>query len=83
MLNLLNMDETHPSIHQIFTKSALSVRRTKNNFARNLVDMTLEETINAGAASRLTDISAFQQSIVAKKDRPLLNLQEELYLLNY
>ena len=60
-------------------KSALSVRRSKNNFARTTVDMTLEETINADAASGLTGISAFQQSYVAKKpDGPLLNLQEVL-----
>jgi hypothetical protein len=66
LLNLLNMDETHPGIRQMLDKGALSVRRTNNPFARNPVDMTLEQTINADAASRLTGISAFQQSIAAK-----------------
>ena len=35
----------------------------------NPVDITLEQTINADAASRLTGISSFKQSIAAKKSR--------------
>ena len=66
LLNLLNMDESHPGIRQVLENGALSVRRSSNSFARNPVDMTLEQTINADAASRLTGISAFQQSIAAK-----------------
>ena len=68
------MEETHPGIHQIFTKGAIFVRRTKNNFARNPFDMTLEEKLNADAASRLTGIRDFRQPIAAKTDGPLLNL---------
>ena len=60
------MQDTNPDIHQIFTKGALSVRRAKNYFARNHVTMTLEETINADAASRRTGINAFQQSVAEK-----------------
>ena len=48
---LLNMDETHPDICQMLEQGALSVQRTGNSFARNPVDMWLEQTINAGAAN--------------------------------
>ena len=64
--NLLNIDNSHPGLGQILSKGALSVRRTKNSFARNPVNMTLEQTINADAASQLTGITAFHQNVAAK-----------------
>lgn len=45
----------------------LLVKRTKNTFARTPVDQALEQTVNADAASRLTGISAFSQSIGARQ----------------
>ena len=66
-LNLLNMDTTHPGVRQMLENGGLSIKRTMNTFARSPVDMTLEETINADAASRLTGISAFIGSINARK----------------
>ena len=66
ILNLLNMDTTHPGVRQMLEKGALTIRRSSKPFSRLPVDMTLEQTINADAASRLTGISAFQQSDAAK-----------------
>ena len=66
VMHLLNIDRSHPGLHEILGKGALSVRRSQNQFSRNPVDMTLEQTINQDAASRMTGISAFQQSIAAK-----------------
>lgn len=65
-LNLINIDRSHPGLRDVLGKGALSVRRTSNNFSRNPVDMTLEQTINQDAASRSTGITAFQQNIAAK-----------------
>ena len=44
-----------------------SVRRTEKHFSRSPVDLTLEQTIDADSASRLTGIAAFSQSIGARK----------------
>ena len=46
---------------------ALSIGRTSKNFSRVAVDMTLEQTINKDAASRQTCITAFTQSVNARK----------------
>ena len=63
LLNLLNIDETHPGVRQMLEKGALSVRRSNVAFGRNPIDLTLEQTINADAASKLT---GYQQSVAAK-----------------
>ncbi len=66
VVQLINMDKTHPGVRDTLAKGALSIRRTSNNFSRAPVDMTLEQTINQDAASGLTGIAAFQQSTGAK-----------------
>ncbi len=66
-LNLLNIDYTHPGVHENLVAGALSIKRTKKPFTRNAVDLTLEQTVNADAASRLTGISAFTSSSEARK----------------
>jgi len=66
-LNLLNIDTTHPGIRETLTNGGLSVRRTEKHFSRSPVDLTLEQTIDADSASRLTGIAAFSQSIGARK----------------
>ena len=58
-LNLVNIDNTHPGVRHILENGALSIRRTDKAFSRTPVDMTLEQTVNADAASRLTGIFAF------------------------
>ena len=66
-LDLLNIDETHPSARAILEAGALSIRRTNKPFSRSPVDLTLEQTVNADAASRLTGIAAFSKSVSARK----------------
>lgn len=46
---------------------ALSIRRTAKNFSRSPIDLTLEQTINANAANRLTGITSFTNSITARQ----------------
>ena len=55
-LNLLNMDETHPGLRDILEAEGFAVRRTNHSFSRCPVDLTLEQTVNADAASRQTGI---------------------------
>ena len=61
-LDLLNMENTHPGIRTNFENGALSIRRSDRAFARCPVDIVLEQTVNADAASRTTGISAFALS---------------------
>ena len=65
-LDLMNIDDTHPGLKQILGKGAFTVRRTAHDFSRIPVDLTLEQTINADAASRLTGITAFTNDYSAR-----------------
>ena len=65
-LDLLNIDDTHPGLRDILNNGAFTVRRTGHNFSRIPVDLTLEQTINADAASRLTGITAFTNNYSAR-----------------
>lgn len=64
---LINIDLTKPDLRYEFEHGALSVRRTTKNFCRTPIDLTLEQTINANAANKLTGISAFTNSISARQ----------------
>ena len=66
-LNLLNMERTHPGICEVFNAGALSIRRSSKSFARNAVDLTLEQTINRDAASRQGAIAALAGAAVTVK----------------
>jgi len=66
-LNLLNIDSTHPGIRHILLSGGLSVRRSTKPFTRTPIDLTLEQTINADAASQMTGISAFTQNFNARR----------------
>ena len=63
----MNIDETHPGARTILKNGAFSIKRTTKPFIRNPVDLTLEQTVNANAASRMTGISAFTTSDQALK----------------
>ena len=56
-LNLLNMEDSHPGIKRVLCNGAFSIRRTDKNFSRSAIDITLEQTTNADAASRNTGIA--------------------------
>lgn len=56
--NLQNINTTHPGLYEYFVNGGLSIRRTNKNFARSPIDLTLEQTINARSANRLTGIAA-------------------------
>ena len=75
-LDLLNMDDTHPGLRQLLEKGAFTVRRSDNSFSRCPVDLTLEQTVNADEASRLTGISAATNSYSARVDGQSQSMQE-------
>lgn len=62
-----NIDGKYPGLRNEFENGALSIRRTNANFCRTPVDITLEQTINANAANKLTGISSFTNSIYARQ----------------
>ena len=53
-LDLLNVEDSHPGLRYLLDQGVFTVRRTDKAFSRCPVDLTLEQTINADAASRLT-----------------------------
>ena len=57
-LDLLNIDSTHSGLRDILSQGTFTVCRTSKSFNRSSVDLALEQTVNADAVSRLTDISA-------------------------
>lgn len=65
--NFVNIDVTHPGLREELLSGALSIRRTTKNFCRSPVDLTLEQTINANAANKLTGISAFTNNLDARQ----------------
>lgn len=53
-LDLMNLDDSHPGLRHLLENGGFSIRRSNNEFSRIPVDLTLEQTVNADAASRLT-----------------------------
>ena len=65
-LDLLNIDNTHPGLRAILEGRAFSVRRTNKPFSRAPLDLTLEQTVNCDAASRLTRLSSATNNYSAR-----------------
>lgn len=64
--NLLNIAETHPKIAAAFNSGLIGSKRTPKPFSRSPFDLTMEQTYNADAGSKLTGISHFTNSISAR-----------------
>ncbi|GFT46366.1 uncharacterized protein TNCV_3127141 [Trichonephila clavipes] len=54
--NLLKVAETHPDLYKEFKQSCFGIKRATKPFSRQLIDLVLEQTINAEAARRLTGV---------------------------
>lgn len=65
--NLLKIDETHPGLKIALEKGSLGVKRTPKPFSRQPIDLTLEQTINADTANKLTGIVNNTNSISARQ----------------
>ena len=61
-LFLYKLKQMDPTARDILKAGAMSIHRTKMSYARNVVDLTLEQTVNKYAASPMRSISAFRNS---------------------
>lgn len=52
--NLVNVENTHPGLKESLINGGISIRRTNKYFSGSPIDLTLEQTINADAANKLT-----------------------------
>lgn len=58
---LLNIEKTHPGLLAECKETFLGLRRTPKPHSRIPIDLTLEQTINANAASRATGVINFDK----------------------
>ncbi|XP_076672225.1 uncharacterized protein LOC143371161 [Andrena cerasifolii] len=65
--NLLKIDDTHPGLRLEFERGSFGIRRTNKPFSRQPIDLTLEQTINADAANKLTGVIHTSNSISARQ----------------
>ena len=63
--NLLKLSETQKNVYDLFKKGCFGIKRTKMDFSRLPIDLTLEQTINADVASQKTGILYITNSISA------------------
>ncbi|CAF4952709.1 unnamed protein product [Pieris macdunnoughi] len=64
---LMKVHETHPGLQLQLARGSFGVRRTDKSFSRQPIDLTLEQTINADAANKLTGIMHTTNSISARQ----------------
>ena len=65
--NLLEINETLPELSAEFQEGAFALKRTKKPFSGIPIDLTLEQTINADAASQRTGVTSMTNSIAARQ----------------
>lgn len=67
LCNLIDLKLDKSELLNDFMRGAFGVKRTNNKFSRSPVDLTLEQTINADAASSLTGVTHFTNSVSARQ----------------
>ncbi len=61
-LFLHKLETAAPKVYDVLAKGAFSIRRTRNDYSRSAVDLSLEQTVNRDAASNMKGIVAFRNS---------------------
>lgn len=64
---LSNIEKTHPGLKDQLENGSFAIRRTQKNFARSAIDLTLEQTINASAANRLSGLTTYTNSLSGRQ----------------
>ncbi|GFY57818.1 uncharacterized protein TNIN_176351 [Trichonephila inaurata madagascariensis] len=64
--NLLKVAETHPDLNEEFKQSCFGIKRATKPFSIQLINLVLEQTINADAARSLTGVIHLTNSISAR-----------------
>ena len=62
VLFLQKLSTASPQTRSVLEKGTFSIRRTKKNYSRSAIDLTLEQTVNRDAASPMRGIIGFQNS---------------------
>ncbi|GFW82708.1 uncharacterized protein TNCV_3492801 [Trichonephila clavipes] len=65
--NLNKVDETHPGLKNYFMNGCFGIKRTDKPFSSIIIDLILEQTINAEAARCLSGIAHFINSLAARQ----------------
>ena len=65
--DILKLSETHQEVYKDFQEGCFAIKRTQKDFSALFIDLTLEQTINADAASRKTGITSLTNSIGARQ----------------
>ena len=61
------LDKTHPEVYDDFKNGWLAITRTKKSFSATAVDLTLEHSVNAEAASQHLGITSITNLISARQ----------------
>lgn len=61
-LFLQKLQNTAPQVRKILEKGTFSIRRTRKDYSRSAIDLSLEQTVNRDAASQMKGIVAFRSS---------------------
>ena len=65
--SLLTLEETHAETFRKYQDGMFSINRTTKPFSGNSINLTLEQTVNADAASQRTDIASLTNSISSRQ----------------
>ena len=65
--SILKLNATHPEVYNEFQQGWFAVRRTEKPFSSTAIGLTLEQTINAEAASQHLGVLSITNSISARQ----------------
>jgi len=61
-LFLKKLESSDPKLREVLENGAFSIRRTRKDYSRSAVDLSLEQSVNRDAASQMKGIVAFRNS---------------------
>ena len=63
----MKLNETHLEVYNEFKQGWFTIRRTEKPFSSTAIDLTLEQTVNAEAASQHLEVLSITNSISARQ----------------
>ena len=74
--NLLKLSETHKDVYDEFKKGCFGIKRTKKDFSRLPIDLTLEQTVTADAEAKRLEFQILQIQYLQDSDGLIVILSE-------
>ena len=74
--NLLKLSETHKDVYDEFKKDCFGIKRTKKDFSRLRIDLTLEQTVKADAEAKRLEFHILQIRYLQDSDGLIVILSE-------